>query len=369
MVSVNELLLEEAIRHQVALSGFGNGVVRRMIGILNRSDARLFAELTAALDRMDPASFTVERLESILGSVRAVNSAAYADIGNALKAELQDFASYEVSYQLQMLESMLPVSVHVATVSAPQIYAAAMARPFQGALLNGILGDMEAGRAKKIRQTIAQGFVESRTTDQIIRDLRGTKAKGYADGLLNASRRDIETITRTALGHLAGVVQDKTTEANASLIKAVRWSSAIDLRTTPICRVRDGRLYAPVTHKPIGHSLPWGAGPGRAHYSCRSAQIYVMKSNAELGIDAPDVVMKDGTRATLDGQIPKDVTYGQWLEKQSAARQAEVLGPTRAKLMRDGKLSMEAMYSQKGVYKTLDELRLSDADAFKRAGL
>ena len=369
MASVNDLLSDLATIHSVALQHFSNGVVQRIIKRLNASDARLFAELASALERMDPASFTVERLESLLGSVRAMNSTAYEQVGRELTDELRSFAVYEVSYQAQALASVLPVSVHVATVTAETVFAAAMARPFQGVLLKGILGDMEASRAKKIRQTIAQGFTESRTTAQIIRDLRGTRAKGYADGLMQAPRRDVETITRTALGHMAGFVQDRTTEANASLIKAVRWSSHLDLRTTPICRVRDGKLYTPDGHKPIGHSLPWGAGPSRAHFSCRSAQIYVLKSHAELGIDAPEVVMKDGTRASLDGQVNKDLTYGDWLAKQSAARQVEVLGPTRAALMRDGKLSMDAMYSTKGIYKTLAELRQSDAGAFRRAGL
>jgi hypothetical protein len=369
VASVNSLLVDESIRHSVDLAKYSNNVVRRIMAVLNYADHQLFTELMAALDRMDPASFTVERLESMLGSVRATNAAAYAQVGQLLRDELRDFTAYEVSYQLQMLESMLPVSVHVASVSVESIYTAAMARPFQGVLLKGILSDLETGAAKKIRQTVAMGFVESKTTDQIVRQLRGTKARGYEDGLMAGSRRDVEAVTRTALGHMAGFVQDRTTEANVSLIKALRWSSHLDLRTTPICRVRDGKLYEPESHKPIGHSLPWGAGPGRAHWNCRSAQIYVMKSNAELGIDAPDVVMKGGTRASMDGQLPKDTTYGEWLAKQSAGRQDDVLGPTRAKLLRDGKLPMEAMYSQRGQFLTIEELRAKDAAAFKRAGL
>jgi hypothetical protein len=71
----------------------------------------------------------------------------------------------------------------------------------------------------------------------------------------------------------------------------------------------------------------------------------------------------------MDGKLPADTTYGQWLQEQSKERQIEQLGPTRAKLMRDGKLSMDDMYSSKGVFLTLDELRARDANAFKRAGL
>ena len=367
--SINDLIADQALSHAVDLQQYSNSVVKRIMAVLNRSDARLFEELTKALERLDPASFTVERLESLLYSVRAVNREAYAQAGQELTAELRSFVEYEAAYQRSALVSVLPVQVSVAAVSAEQIYSAALARPFQGLLLRGVLDDMEAGKAKKIRQTIAQGFTESKTTDQIIRELRGTKARGYADGLMEGPRRDIEAVTRTALGHMAGFTQDRFIEANVDLVKAVVWNATLDLRTTPICRIRDGKGYTPDSHKPIGHALPWGQGPGRAHWRCRSHQIVVVKSFSDLGIDIPEIVVKGKTRASLDGQLPAATNYADWLKKQSASRQTEVLGPTRAKLMRDGNLPLEAMYSQRGVYKTLEQIKASDAAAFKRAGL
>ena len=179
----------------------------------------------------------------------------------------------------------------------------------------------------------------------------------------------MEAVVRTALGHTAGNTHDAFYERNADLIKALKWSSTLDLRTTPQCRIRDGKLYSPAGHKPMGHEIPWGAGPGRLHWRCRSASVPVTKSNKELGIDLPDLELRNKTRASMDGQVSSDTSYSDWLKKQSAARQDEVLGATRAKLMRDGKLEMSEMYSHKGVFLTLDELRTRDAEAFKRAGL
>jgi hypothetical protein len=369
VISVNEWLQDEAIRKAVNFDHYSNNVVNRMLAIVNKMDARLFAELTLALERMDATSFTVQRLESLLSSVRAINADAFNQMGEAFRGELKDFAQYEASYHAQLLIGVMPVTVHVATVDIGQIYTAALSRPFQGMLLKDALKDIELGKAKKIREAIALGFAENKSTSQIIREIRGTRARGYADGLMTASRANIATITRTALSHMAGFVQDRTTEANASLIKAVVWSSTLDLRTSSPCRLRDGLQYHPVTHKPIGHSLPWGQGPGRYHWQCRSAQVYALKSNKELGIPFPDFTMPDGTRASMDGQIPKGVKYGDWLAKQSAARQDEVLGPTRGKLMRDGKLPMAAMSDQRGRFLTLEQLRDRDAGAFKRAGL
>ncbi len=368
MASVNELLEGESIRHQVALQKYSNNVVSRIIAVLNRADRRMFAELTERLERMDPASFSIERLESMLTSVNSLNRQAYAAVDRELSHQLKEFVAYETAYQNQMLVAHVPVQVSVAAVSASAAYSAAMSRPFQGVLLRNVWQDMEASKMKLVRQAIAQGFVESKTTSQIISEIRGTRAKGYSDALIQVTRRDAEAIVRTALGHTAGMVQDMTAAANASLIKALKWSSTLDVRTSPPCRLRDGKLYEPETHKPIGHSIPWLAGPSRLHWRCRSAQVIVAKSYQELGIDAPSVVV-DRERASMDGQVPASTTYAEWIKRQSAARQDEVLGQTRGRLLREGKLPMERLYSQRGEFLSLDELRERDAAAFKRAGL
>lgn len=55
------------------ISRYSTGVAARMVKILNDSDAELTARLLIALDSLDPGSFTVKRLESLLASVREVN--------------------------------------------------------------------------------------------------------------------------------------------------------------------------------------------------------------------------------------------------------------------------------------------------------
>lgn len=370
-LTVNERLLEAAIAHAVDLQHYGTGVVRRMLALLNRVDADLMVQITAALERLPAESFTVERLEQLLYSVRALNAQAYAGVKLELPEELRKFTTYEVGYQHQLFTSTLPAQVvaqvGVATVEAEAVYSAAMARPFQGVLLREALDGLEAGRAKLIRDTIRMGYVEAQTTDQIVQRLRGTRAKGYSDGLLELPRRHIEAITRTALSHTAGVTRDRFNEANGDLIKAVGWASTLDTRTTEICMLRDGKRYTPGAHKPIGHSLPWLGGPGRAHWNCRSCSVPVTKSWRELGIPIDD--MPAGDRASMDGQVPAETTYGAWLKKQSAARQDEVLGATRGKLLRDGGLTVDRFATDKGRWLSLDELRERDAAAFKRAGV
>jgi hypothetical protein len=369
MPAVNELLQDAAIDHAVALQKYSNQAVAKIIAALNRTDPAIFAELLAKLQTMPADSFTVDRLENLLFGVRELNRAAYQRIERELSDDLRDLTVYEAEFQRQLFAHTLPpVAVNlVAAVSAEQVYAAAMARPFMGTLLRGALADIEAGRAKAIRQTIASGYVSGETTDQIVRKLRGTRALKYSDGIFNRSRRDVEAVVRTAVSHTAAFTRDRFYEANTAVVAAVMWLATLDLRTSSPCRARDRKRYTAVDHKPIGHALPWGGGPGAYHWNCRSTATAVAKSWRELGLDADDFT--PSARASMDGQLPAETSYGDWLRRQSAARQDDVLGPTRGKLMRQGGLEMEDLYGGKGQYLPLEQLRERDAAAFRRAGL
>lgn len=374
MQTVNERLQDEVVGHAVDLQQYGTGVVRRIMALLNRADAEIAKALADALERLPASEFSVERLESLLLSVRSLNASAYAAVGQELTAEMRRLTEYESGYQLELFRSVLPpqvvASVGVAGVNVEQVYAAALSRPFQGRLLREWAGSIEADRMERIRDNVRMGFVQQEPIAQIVKRIRGTKAKGYSDGIIEIDRRNAEAVVRTAISHTAGFTRDRFTEENSDLINALVWTATLDSRTSEICRPRDGKQYQPVSpYKPIGHGFPWLGGPGRAHWNCRSVSVPVVKSWKELGslVDAPEFSTAD--RASMDGAVASELTYGQWLKKQSAARQDEVLGATRGALFRRGDLEIDRFYSDKGRYLSLDELRSRDAAAFKKAGV
>lgn len=100
--------------------------------------------------------------------------------------------------------------------------------------------------------------------------------------------------------------------------------------------------------------LPYLQGPGRTHFCCRSTETLITKSWRELGIDADD--MDEGTRASMDGQIPADTSYLDWLARQSPQRQDQILGPERGRMYRSGKLELGNMFTDKGEWITLSQL-------------
>lgn len=131
------------------------------------------------------------------------------------------------------------------------------------------------------------------------------------------------------------------------------------VHNSSICRIRDGKRYSADKHKPIGHKLSWMGGPGAAHWNCRSTAVPLLKGQDELF----------GTRASADGQVDANLSYGDWLKQQPAEVQDEILGPSRGKLFRAGGLTLDRFYNDRGRFLTLDQLRERAASAFAKAGL
>ena len=371
MATVNQRLHDEQVGHAVDLQQFANGLVARIIALLNRSDADIAARLQVALEGLPASAASVERLESLLQSVRLLNLNAYQAVERELTSELRALAEYEAGRQLELFRAVVPpqviTQVGVAAVNVEQVFAAAMARPFQGRLLREWAADIGETRMVRIRDAVRMGFVQQETVGQIVQRIRGTRARAYRDGLLEIDRRSAEAVVRTAVSHTAGYVRDRFMESNDDLVKALVWTSTLDTRTSEICMLRDGKQYKPGTYRPVGHSLPWLGGPGRAHWQCRSVAVPVLKSWRELGLDSDEVPAS--TRASMDGQVAPETTFASWLQRQSATRQDQILGPARGRLLRQGGLTLDRFANDKGRWLTLDELRERDAAAFKRVGL
>lgn len=359
MPTVNNRLADAETLHNVNLQRYSNGVVRRMLALLNRVDGDLFNALQMALENAG-TQITVERLESLLFSVRQLNVQAYRTVERELSDELRKFTAQEVSYQHTLFQTVVPkevvVTVGLNVVNADQVYAAAMARPFQGTLLNEALSGLEAGRAKLVRDAVRMGVVESETIPQIVRRIRGTKAAGYADGLLEAPRRHIEAIVRTAVNHTQNFAKQSYYKANSDVVAAWVFVATLDGRTSLTCASLSGKKF------PIGE----GPQPPR-HWNCRSVASPVTKSWRELGIDIDEIA--PGTRASMDGQVPEDLTFSAWLRNKPAAVQDDILGATRGKLYRANEIEVDRFTNNKGVVYSLDVLRKKDAALFERAGI
>lgn len=328
----NERLLDASIDHQIDLQHYANGVVREEVGQLNEEDDALFAMLLAALLSLGPNATPVQ-IDAAIAPALLVSDRVYGDVGRDLVSRMEALAREEAEYQLALTQSaqdQRPEPLDTAR-TIPDMLAV----PIIGLTIAETMRGLAASRSEAIRRAAQAGFVNGQTADEIVRSLRGTKSAGFTDGLFNRSRIHLETTIRTALGHAVSYTVAAFRALNTDIVKAVVWLSVLDSATSSWCIARAGKRYtADEAHRPIGHSYDWGAGPGRYHYNCRSTS-------------APLVA----------GEVPNANSFADWLSRQSAARQDEVLGPTRGGMFRRGQVSIEGFLNNKGKWLTLEQLR------------
>ena len=74
----------------------------------------------------------------------------------------------------------------------------------------------------------------------------------------------------------------------------------------------------------------------------------------ELGINLDE--MKGATKASMDGQIPKDMTFDEWLKTKPKSFVESTLGKGRAELFLDGKINLSQLTDLRGNPLTIKEL-------------
>lgn len=343
-MSANQDLLDAQISHSIRVEFLKNGIVRRMLSLLEQSDAELTARLRDALENLTGTAFSIERIERQLASIYEINRTLYGELQTALNAELSEFAEYEAEWQQRTLDRVTPAIVSIERIGVAQVYAAAVARPFQGRLLSEWYQTVEESARVKIRDAVRLGVIQNETTDQIVRRIRGTRANAYRDGLLAISRRDAQSVVLTAVAHTQDVAREAVYQANSDIIKFEVWNATLDTRVCPQCAELDGKQFK------------LGAGPRPPiHFRDRCVRVPVLKSWRELGLDIDE--LPPSTRASMDGQVPEDTTFSAWLKKQSASRQDEVLGKERGRIYRETGAPLERFINREGKFYTLDELK------------
>ena len=317
--SVNEILQEKSISHAIYLERYKTGTVNEIITLLNQIDQDLRKQIIAK----SKENWTKKRLEKLLEEVNKIAKEANHRFNNKLFSEVRTLSLFESAYQVKTLQETIPVRLNIVQPAPDQIYAAVFAKPFEGVLLKDELTDISKSRIKKITGAIRQGYVEGKTTDQIVRKIFGSRARQYKDGLLEQSRKNVTALTRTALAHTSSVAREETFRKNEDLIKGEMIVATLDGHTTLICMNYDGQVFK------------IGEGPRPPfHWQCRTVTIPVVKSWKELGINLNEAPM--GTRASMDGQVPASMNYEEFLRKQPDSFQDEVLGKQKAQWFRDG---------------------------------
>jgi SPP1 gp7 family putative phage head morphogenesis protein len=354
-VSVNVEILDRITTHAVDLSRLEADAQRRVL----RQLKQLEKELIVKVFDVDPTgpvrtAYRQARLDKLLEQTQDTIKTAYGQIKRDSRKELKELAAIEGELGKQVLEQSIPISLNTVGVSAEQLAVIASDTLISGAPTAEWWAKQSVDLQQRFKRAIRQGMLEGETVDDLVRRVRGTRAGNFTDGIMRTTTQHAQMLVRSSVQTVANRAREAVWDANKGMIKAVVWRSTLDRRTSLHCQSRDGLQYT-LDHKPIGHSVPWGPGPGSLHPNCRSTTVPVVKSWKELGIKAKD--LDQGTRSSMDGYVPEKMNFEQWLKGKPKEFQNEVLGKGKAALWRSGKLKHQDLINNNGRPLRLDELR------------
>ena len=350
----NEAILDLFMERAVDLLRLEAGTRNKVFPLLNQ----LEKDITAAIAQIGPAESANAKVQqnrliqlqasvelAIQGSYRSVNTLMGKEVRNVADAELTWTASaINVATQATFADGILTPTILTALVADTLI---------QGAPTSDWWGRQAQGLSNRFADEMRRGIAIGESNSQLIDRVVG---KSGQPGLMDIARSSAERLVRSSVQTVANAARQATYDQNSDLIQALQWHATLDTRTSVYCLTRDGHQYKPTSdHAAIDDGPPWLEGPGALHWCCRSTSIPILKSWRDLGIDADDIPHK--TRASMDGQVPADTTFGTWLQKQSEARQNTVLGQGKAALWRSGKITLRDLLNQNGRPLTTEQLR------------
>lgn len=345
-----------AIRHQVALERYKNGVIKGLAPEISKIDDEI-VKVLGQVDFTDISGKT--ELQRIIRDLRDAQKAVYDGVIEKVESGFADLAEYESIFEIKsIIEATKSVAdINVDAPTAKKIMNAVYNRPLpsSGEYLADFWKNWKSKEIRTVENAVVQGYANGRTTDEIVRSLIGTKKAKYKDCILARVRREAETAVRTSVQHVATQARMATFEANKDLITGYKLVATLDSRTSAICRSLDQTTYE------------LGEGPTPPlHANCRTAMV------AELHSDF-DFLKEGATRSSLDGQIDASQTYYGWLKEQPDDFQDDVIGPVRGKLLRDGGLTADE-FARLNLGRdfrplTLEQMRQREPLAFERAGI
>ena len=221
----------------------------------------------------------------------------------------------------------------------------------QGAPLADWWEKMGADTAFKFSAQVRQGVVAGETLQQVITRIVGSKKKGIA-GIMEISHRHASTLVHDSIMQIANDARMATYKANADIMKGFEWLATLDGNTCIECMAYSGAQWD-MEGKPIKGDLPLKNPP--LHPNCRCVLTSLTKSYRELGLNIDE--MPPGTRASDLGQVPADMSMDSFLRRHDTEYLNDLLGPGRAKLFQDGKITLRQLVSGSGRELTLEELK------------
>lgn len=381
-MGVNDELYDQVIGHSLDISRFGEDAAAKSLTFLYLLGEDLRITLSQFDAKMiDRRSLKSRRVQELLRSTEATINKYYKKSQDFTAGTLRELASMEADFVSKMLPEVLRGGLGVASISPELLKALTKDTMIQGSPASAWWAKQAADTQFRFANQVRLGMATGDTTDAIVRRVLGQgtwswttvdgqreRVRVYTGGVLDSSYREATALVRTAVQTVANEARNEMYLANGDVIKGRMAVVTLDGRTTPLCRSRSGAVWD-MEGNPLPESLvkiPF-PGPPPWHYNCRttlSPVTYSWKELIERYSSDPSLAKRlDGwepepaTQSSMNGQVPAELTYSQWLKKQPASVQRDILGPSRYELWKSGKADLTDMVDLRGRQLNLAQLR------------
>lgn len=391
--TANEELMDALIRHQIYLLRYSGFVRNKITELLNSSEEAVAEKIRGYRIPIKGLTSKSEltRLKALQQALGKIRLNAWGEVQTFFDGQMKELLYQEPIVLNNIIETTLPVTVSTVMPSARLLKALVLDKPFEGRVMKDWVGTLAADDVRRMQIAVQHGMVAGEPMDKIARRVVGSAQLTGSDGITELTRRQVQAVTRTAVQHVANNARNVFFQENKQLVSQEQFVATLDSRTTPVCRAEDGKIY------------PLGTGPiPPLHYACRSLRVAVFNAQfigsrpanpttektlvQEYAKDNNLGNLKDrdslprGTKGDYDkwaqkkvrelvGPVPAASTYQTWLTGQTKAFQEDVLGIAKAKLFRDGGLTLDKFVDRNGHEMPLKDLVKTHAEAFRAAGL
>lgn len=380
----NDFISDALIRHDIDLLRFDAKLRRQILGHLRNMQDDIIAQL-ANVDFSNVAKR--QRLTSMLQQVSDLARRGYTTINKHMLTQMEDLAALEHSFQTAKLNDLFKADILTGALTPSTLSAMAKSSNIFGAPAQEWWGRQSANLRKRFSDQMRQGFLLGEGTGDLVRRVRGSatgarriievggvtkSVAAFSGGIMDVTTREAEALVRTSVQSIANEVRLETYIKNTDVIGSIYAQVTLDSRTSDIC-ISHGAgpdEWTLPDFEPIGGSNNF-TGPPPWHFNCRSSLVPITKSWEELQRQGSvggatrrqrslarklDNNVPARTRASMNGQVPRRMSYGDWLRGQPKSVQLEVLGPGRRKLWQQGKLNLTQTIDQTGRPLTLHQL-------------
>lgn len=391
--TANQEIHDALIRHQTYLLRYSGSVRNKIIEVLNATEEAIAEKIRAKLTNHKGFNNASDwaRLQSLMETLSGIRGKAWDEANEYWYKESLQLAYQEPIMLEGVIVANLPVTVNTVMPGPNLLKHIVTSRPFQGRVLKEWAEAMKDDDLRRIKTAIQVGMVSGESSDNIARRVVGTGVFNGQDGVTQLSRVQVQSITRTAVQHIANDARREFLKSNSDIISEDLFVATLDSRTTPQCKANDGNTYEV------------GKGPQPPlHFGCRSLRVGIIddnvigdrpfkastekqlirewsEQNGLSGVKSREDLPR-GTKGNYDtfarrrvremtGQVPAKTSYNEWLKRQTLEFQEDTLGKAKAQLFRKGGLSLDKFVARDGSELTLKEIAKRHTDAFEKAGL